>query len=92
MISLKVTALTYTTLFGIIVALMVIDENVSEYILLKMAEASLNVRRFLFIVKFKITMDNPIAKRLIYYKYLRMAEDLQKRMEKNRDTGNESDD
>lgn len=61
--------------------MMVIDSNVSEYIVLLSKIVRLNIERFYFIVRFHPFMySSPIAKWWIMRKYMRTVKELSKEL------------
>jgi hypothetical protein len=64
--------------FGIIIYLIVVDQNIATYIVLLWRQTKLNYER----LKWVILNDprNPIVKFMIERKYLKLAKEMEKRM------------
>lgn len=64
------------TIFFIIIAMIIIDENVGIYLILMTKIAKVNIERFIWAIRFH--PNNPIAKWLIMRKSYKIAEQLQR--------------
>ena len=64
------------TIFFIIIAMIIIDENVGIYIILKIKLIKINLERLLWIIRFH--PKNPISNWLISRRSRKLAETLQK--------------
>lgn len=67
--------------FGIIAYMIIIDPNVSEYLLLVFKMMRVNIERFFWMVKFH--PRNPITNFIKEREYAKLAKELEKEMMKN---------
>lgn len=63
-------------LFTVIAVMVVIDQNVGDYIILLTKIIKLNFERFIWMIRFH--PQNPIGRYLLWKKSLKMAEEMQK--------------
>jgi len=65
------------TVFVVIVTMMVIDPNVSSYIVLLSKSAKLNIERMFWMIRFHpVILSSPIGRWWMMRKYMRTAEKL----------------
>lgn len=76
--SISTLSVTFT-IFGVIVYLMMIDRNISDYIILKLKMIELNVERMFWMVR--LHPKNPVTNIMMKYRCHQMAKQIQKEFE-----------
>lgn len=68
---------TLLTIFAIITTMMIIDPNVSEYIVILSKTAKVNVERMFWVIRFHpVILSSPIGKWWMMRKYMRTVKEL----------------
>lgn len=76
------------TIFAILVTMMVIDPNVSDYIVLVSKIAKTNLERMFWMIRFHpVILSSPIGKWWMMRKYMRTAEQLAQELSKKNQDG-----
>lgn len=79
---------TLFTVFAVIVTMMIIDPNVSTYILLLSKTAKVNFERMIWMIRFHpVILSSPIGKWWMMRKYMRTAEELAQELSKKHSDG-----
>jgi len=74
------------TVFVIIVTMMIIDQNVSEYIILLTKSAKLNVERMFWMIRFHpAILSSPIGRWWMMRKYMRTVKELSQELSQKED-------
>jgi hypothetical protein len=74
------------TAFVIIVTMMIIDQNVSEYIILLTKSAKLNVERMFWMIRFHpAILSSPIGRWWMMRKYMRTVKELSQELSQKED-------
>lgn len=68
-------------IFGIIAYVLIVDKNVSDYLILLAKMASINIQRFFWMVRFH--PRNPITNFLKEREYSKLAKELEKKLRSN---------
>ena len=69
--------------FGIVLYVMIIDQNVADYLTLVFKMTRLNIERMFWMIRFH--PKNPITNLIMRWKYERIARELQEEMERSTD-------
>lgn len=76
------------TIFAIVLTMMVIDPNVSDYIVLVSKIAKTNLERMFWMIRFHpVILSSPIGKWWMMRKYMRTAEQLAQELSKKNQDG-----
>jgi len=68
------------TIFAIIVTMMIVDQNVGDYIVILTKLFKINIERFIWRIRFHpFWFTNPIAQRLMMRKYEKMMKDNERK-------------
>ena len=74
------------TIFTVIVVMMVVDQNVADYIVILSKTVKLNIERLYWMIRFHpVFFSSPIGKWWMMRKYMRTAEKLAQEMSKKQD-------
>jgi hypothetical protein len=74
------------TAFVIIVTMMIIDQNVSEYIILLTKSTKLNVERMFWMIRFHpAILSSPIGRWWMMRKYMRTVKELSQELSQKED-------
>lgn len=76
------------TIFAIVLTMMVIDPNVSDYVVLVSKIAKTNLERMFWMIRFHpVILSSPIGKWWMMRKYMRTAEQLAQELSKKNQDG-----
>lgn len=79
---------TLFSIFAIILTMMVIDPNVSAYIVLLAKSAKLNVERIIWMIRFHpAILSSPVGKWWMMRKYMRTVKELSQELSKKDSDG-----
>jgi hypothetical protein len=74
------------TIFVVIVTMMIIDQNVSDYIVLLAKSAKLNVERMFWMIRFHpAILSSPIGRWWMMRKYMRTVKELSQELSQKED-------
>jgi len=77
---------TLFTVFVIIVTMMIIDQNVGDYIVLLTKSAKMNVERMFWMIRFHpAILSSPVGRWWMMRKYMRTAEKLAQELSQKED-------
>lgn len=74
---------TLLIIFGVVGYMMIVDENVGNYLTLVFKMTKLNIERVYWMIR--LHPKNPITNLMMHWKYDQIARELQKEMERSTD-------